>query len=140
PSTLPRLRFYREFALNQANTFANDGGNPAARVQLSLRYFPCEWKAAAVILDDELPLAATLQKLNDDPSGPAVLAHIHQRFLYDAGQFAANRCGKPDFIDIKYQLCRNPGFALKALNSITEESRKLAGIHFSRLHLLHQFT
>src|SRR5215831_12795293 len=84
-------RFYREVAFNETHAFTNNCGDMRGAFNVQVGQAAGEWEASAVVLDDEFPRALRFQQLHQDVRRPAMLADVHQGFLCNARQLAANR-------------------------------------------------
>src|SRR5213592_8851 len=125
PYTLSWRRFYHEFTANGAHTFLDDHGPLLDGVQLRLIVAPREIEAAAVVIDLQPVTAILRSKPHDDVLGRAVLSHVDQGLLEDAGHLPAGSRGQCNHFKLGEKARRDPRLALKPIHQLGQESQQL---------------
>src|SRR5277367_289358 len=97
---MPGVRFYREFARQQPDTFVNHSWPFAAGLQFRVRHGSRERKSFAVVLNRELEISRALRQAHQHVMSATMLAHVDEALLHNAGQFAASLLCQIDTLEL----------------------------------------
>src|SRR6185436_13885607 len=89
--TDPRRRIDGELGSGNSRALLDNRGSDAALFQLACGEPPFEIEPLTVVLDDQRAGLAGVGQTDQDVPGAAVLPHVDQRLLDDAGEFERGR-------------------------------------------------
>ena len=101
-----------------------------AGVQFGQGFFSGEFESAAVIFHLQRPIALVNAEADQDAPRAAVLAHVGQRLLRDADQFAADSRRQVHIFERGGEVGVDAGVAAEALDDVGQVVEQLGGTEF----------